>query len=354
MARRCSAVPWPRSSIRASSSSPGSRTPGACGSSLSRTRFWPFSRWSALVRSWGVSRTGATIAGLSYAFGGPVLSNYCNVIYLVGAAWAPLGFRAADRWLRLGRRSGLPELTLVLAMQVLGGDPEAAYLTVLFACVYAFGLLRAENRSPPRPWLWGLTLIVVSDRMVRGGSVLASKLQGAGGRWSQVVVATAWVVGVVVYGATQGPQCRGRMMVMFLGLAGSCLLAIAVTAAQLLPVLEQAAMSVRWSNGRSVDLYDFSLLPYLTVGVGLAERFRLVLARRLLLGIRLASVRSSPGWASVVVAHIVFRCSTPDVGFRRGRASGRPFLARLDDSGRCPELTGERRRVLPARRSGWA
>ncbi len=219
----------------------------------------------ALVRSWGVSRTGATIAGLSYAFGGPVLSNYCNVIYLVGAAWAPLGFRAADHWLRLGRRSALPELTLVLAMQVLGGDPEAAYLTVLFACVYAFGLLRAENRSPPRPWLWGLTLIVVLIAWFAVGPVLASKLQGAGGRWSQVVVAIAWVVGVVVFGATQGPHCRGRMTVMFLGLAGSCLLAIAVTAAQLLPVLEQAAMSIRWSKGRSVDLYDFSLLPYLTL-----------------------------------------------------------------------------------------
>ena len=36
-----------------------------------------------LVRSWRVTKTAATIAGLSYAFGGPVLSYYCNVIYLV-------------------------------------------------------------------------------------------------------------------------------------------------------------------------------------------------------------------------------------------------------------------------------
>ena len=38
-----------------------------------------------------MSRAGATMAGLSYAFGGPVLSDYFNIIYLVGAAWVPLG-----------------------------------------------------------------------------------------------------------------------------------------------------------------------------------------------------------------------------------------------------------------------
>ncbi len=54
----------------------------------------------ALMRSWRVSWIGAALAGLSYAFGGVVLSDYFNVIYLVGAAWLPLGFRAADRWLR--------------------------------------------------------------------------------------------------------------------------------------------------------------------------------------------------------------------------------------------------------------
>ncbi len=97
--------------------------------------FWAM---MALMRSWGVSRAGATMAGLSYAFGGPVLSDYFNIIYLVGASWVPLGFRAADRWLRLGRRSGVVELALVLAMQVLGGDPEAAYLTAL--CAFGYGV----------------------------------------------------------------------------------------------------------------------------------------------------------------------------------------------------------------------
>src|SRR4051812_12634728 len=78
----------------------------------------------ALMRSWGTSAAGAAIAALGYAFGMPVLFQYSNVIFLVGAAWLPLGLRAADRWLRRGRRLALLELAGVLAMQVLGGDPE--------------------------------------------------------------------------------------------------------------------------------------------------------------------------------------------------------------------------------------
>ena len=62
------------------------------------------------------------------------------MIYLVGAAWLPLGMHAVDRWVRLGRRWGLWELAIVLAMQVLGGDPQAAYLLGLAGVGYALGL----------------------------------------------------------------------------------------------------------------------------------------------------------------------------------------------------------------------
>ena len=116
----------------------------------------------ALTRSWGVSRTGATLAGLTYAFGGPVLTDYFNIIYLVGAAWVPLGLRAADRWLRLGRRLALAELAGVLAMQMLGGDPEAAYLTVSCAFGYAVALARSREVSPARPWRWCLGVAVAA------------------------------------------------------------------------------------------------------------------------------------------------------------------------------------------------
>ena len=87
--------------------------------------------------------------GLAYAFGGPVLFQYCNIIFLVGAAWTPWGFLAVDRWLRLGRPGALAGLAVVLAMQVLGGDPESAYLIGLCAGGYAVGLAWV---GPGGPW----------------------------------------------------------------------------------------------------------------------------------------------------------------------------------------------------------
>ena len=54
--------------------------------------FLAFGAMLALTRSWGVSWTGGLLAGLCFAFGGPILSNYFNIIYLVGAAWAPPRF----------------------------------------------------------------------------------------------------------------------------------------------------------------------------------------------------------------------------------------------------------------------
>src|SRR3954451_20383371 len=91
----------------------------------------------ALARAWGRSAAAAGLAALAYAFGAPVLFQYCNVIFLVGAAWVPWGLAAADALLRQRRRRGLPALAAVLALQVTGGDPEAAYLTVLCAGGYA-------------------------------------------------------------------------------------------------------------------------------------------------------------------------------------------------------------------------
>ena len=125
--------------------------------------------------------------------------------------------------------------------------------------------MRADNGSPVAPWLWGLALFAVLCAWCWVGPVLTSLLQGSSGRWSQVIVATAWAFGVLIHGATRAPDSRVRLVVKFLGLAGSCVLAIALCAVQLFPVLEQAAMGIRWSTGRPDGLYDFSLLPYLTV-----------------------------------------------------------------------------------------
>ena len=99
-----------------------------------------------LMRSWQTSWVGSVLSGLSYAFGTPILFQYSNVIYLVGAAWLPLGFHAVDRWVRLGRRWGLFELAIVLAMQTLGGDPQSAYILGWAAGGYAAGIAWSRSR----------------------------------------------------------------------------------------------------------------------------------------------------------------------------------------------------------------
>src|SRR4051812_36735726 len=100
----------------------------------------------ALMRSWRTSWVGSTLSGLSYAFGAPIVFQYSNVVYLVGAAWLPLGFRAVDRWVRLGRRWGLLELAIVLAMQTLAGDPQSAYILGWAAVGYAAGIAWSRAR----------------------------------------------------------------------------------------------------------------------------------------------------------------------------------------------------------------
>jgi hypothetical protein len=218
----------------------------------------------ALTRSWGVSPTGATLAGLCYAFGAPVLCNYFNVIYLVGAAWIPLGLRAGDRWLRLRRRWALVELALTLAMEVLGGDPEAAYLSMLCVLGYAIGLARSQGGLPARPWLWGIGTILVGAGWGWAGPHLAVRIHGSEAEPGQTILAATWFLIGLVYVASRRPEHRARLSAMLLGLAGSSLLALSLAAVQVLPVLETIAASVRWTGtgSSSVHIYDSSLLPY--------------------------------------------------------------------------------------------
>jgi hypothetical protein len=221
-----------------------------------------FAAMVILVRSWGVSGTGAVLAGLCYAFGGPLLSNYCNVIYLVGAAWAPLGLRAADRWLRLGRRSGIAELSGVLALQVLGGDPEAAYITAVCAAGYALILGAKGSGVWSRTWTWLLTFAAVTVTWWIVGPFVIPWFRGSVGRWSHAVFAGAWALALVGLARTRPRRERTRLALGLLGLVFAGVVAAAVAAAQVLPVAEQIAASGRWAGGSPRAPYNFSVPPF--------------------------------------------------------------------------------------------
>jgi hypothetical protein len=221
-----------------------------------------FSATLVLARSWGISYAGASLAALSYAFCGPILSNHFNVIYLVGAAWIPLGFYATDRWLRRRRYSALAELAFVLAMQILGGDLECAYVTVL--CAFGYAITLARLQSPTTGCLWAFTLgsIVILIGWTWIGPPLASWLHGQEPRLGQILLLGVWIPSLLLYVATRRRDHRVRLLSMLLGLAGSSALAITLAGIQILPSVEQIRGSVRWAGTGLSDVYDSSLLPY--------------------------------------------------------------------------------------------
>ena len=91
---------------------------------------------SFAARSFGCGVLASGFAGLAYAFGGSVCFQYCNVIYLVGAAWLPLGVMALWQLMGNDPQGSVGRLSLVLAMTVLGGDPQTAYVIVLAGLMY--------------------------------------------------------------------------------------------------------------------------------------------------------------------------------------------------------------------------
>jgi len=137
--------------------------------------------WGAyvLARRLGAGVEAAGAGALSYAFSGSVLFQYCNVPYLVGAAWLPPALWAVDRmyggparqrggslsspastpvgkhaapghsWWHstLGPMLGL---ATVLSMMTLGGDPQMAYHVVLLAVLYLV-FLPARLRDATAP-----------------------------------------------------------------------------------------------------------------------------------------------------------------------------------------------------------
>jgi hypothetical protein len=249
-----------------------------------------FAAMIVLMRSWGAGAVAATLAALSYAFGAPILFQSCNVIFLVGAAWLPLGFHAADRWARLGSRWGLLELAVVLAMQALGGDPESAYLLGWAAGGYAAGIAwhrgrkaraaypeGARGASPldrgrwAVPWLVAAVAAWFAATVALGTWLPRLRPPGPAGHpaplpWMAsmpMVIGFAWALGAagfLLYWRRRGR--RFALGVAWSGLALAALLAMAASAAQLLPVMEFTRLTQRAELNEWHDVYPFSLEPF--------------------------------------------------------------------------------------------
>jgi hypothetical protein len=247
-----------------------------------------FGAMLALMRYWGTSWEASAVSALSYAFGAPVLFQYCNIIYLVGAAWLPLGFLAVDWWVRQGSSRALLALAVILAMQTLGGDPQASYLLGLCGGGYAAALAWGRSRSPrsevagaesPRRGVgraWWLALLAVAGAVlwVVGTLALSEYLPTIRpkGRptpalpWMRFVpraVALAWAVaGLIFLSRIRRRGDWSPLGVTLVGLAGAATLAVALSAAQMFPVFEFTQQTVRAEGEGPHDIYPFSLEPH--------------------------------------------------------------------------------------------
>ncbi|MFN0018145.1 MAG: hypothetical protein ACKVP0_07800, partial [Pirellulaceae bacterium] len=104
-----------------------------------------------LARHWQSSSIAAGVAALAYSCGGNVVFQYCNVVFLVGAAWLPFAALAVDRMLHGQSWRSALALGAVLALMILGGEPQAAYHALLMTGLYAV-MLRQASPSGLGAW----------------------------------------------------------------------------------------------------------------------------------------------------------------------------------------------------------
>ncbi|MCL2347305.1 MAG: YfhO family protein [Planctomycetaceae bacterium] len=98
-----------------------------------------------LARHWNVSVYASGMAAVSYAFGGNVLFQYSNVVFLVGAAWLPEAILHADRILTKRSFSAVLALGVTLSLLILGGDPQMIYHVLIAILLLAFFYRRNER-----------------------------------------------------------------------------------------------------------------------------------------------------------------------------------------------------------------
>lgn len=93
-------------------------------------------------------RTVASIfCAICYGLSGAVLFQYCNIVFLVGAAWLPFALLAALRMLQRRSLGWATVMGIFLALMVLGGDPQMAYHTGILAALLAWLRRRETTRD---------------------------------------------------------------------------------------------------------------------------------------------------------------------------------------------------------------
>lgn len=83
-----------------------------------------------------LSPSGGIFAALAWTFGGSILFQTSNPIFLVGATWIPLLFACGLRLFHSPNGGNLVAAAVVLFMMLTGGDPQSAYLGSLLLFLF--------------------------------------------------------------------------------------------------------------------------------------------------------------------------------------------------------------------------
>jgi len=109
-----------------------------------------------LARQWQISAAGGGFAAVAYAMAGAVSFQYCNVVFLVGAAWFPFVLLAGDRMFKQRSFFWSAVAGAVLALMTLGGDPQAAYHAGFCLAGYALIVSAQPHDLKQQSRMWRL------------------------------------------------------------------------------------------------------------------------------------------------------------------------------------------------------
>ncbi len=126
---------------------------------------------SLLARCLGASRSGALLAGLTFAFSAFFVGHARHLNLLAVAAWMPGILLLMERYWRRRRGIDLCALAVVGGLSLLAGHPNLAYNHALIAAPYAIylslrsrpslGSARGDDASSPARFLLAMALAVV-------------------------------------------------------------------------------------------------------------------------------------------------------------------------------------------------
>ena len=145
--------------------------PTRYGIYVSLHAFWAAVAAYLLAYRFGANSVGSGVAGFSYAFGGSVLFQVTNVVFLVSASWLPIGILAAFQLFRRRKFSDILCLSVATAMMVLGGDPQMAYvLSAITVVTLGFRLIWCRKRY--RNWrIWFAKLAIGTRQILTFGAI---------------------------------------------------------------------------------------------------------------------------------------------------------------------------------------